>query len=161
MNEWVREQTKMLDLIRYPINKRLKSIQSITTKSLFGVPSVHNSKRFGWFVNQWHVLHSHSYQIWRFKKYYIDVMTIYAIILIFDFCKLKIYITIFTFSTLKAYLSFVFALHLLLLKVYIHNRPLQPFSQDYKHSFSHHLCVSVNFVHKWRDLQWILTGNCK
>ena len=37
---------------------------------------------------------------------------------------------------------------------YIHSWPLQPFSQDYWPSFSHHLrCVCQFFIHKWRDLQ--------
>ena len=36
---------------------------------------------------------------------------------------------------------------------YIHNWSLRPFSQDYWPSFSHHL-TSVNFIHKWRDLQF-------
>ena len=34
---------------------------------------------------------------------------------------------------------------------YIHNWPLQPFSQDY--------VVCVNFIHKWRDLQLKSTPN--
>ena len=38
---------------------------------------------------------------------------------------------------------------------HIHNRSLQSFSQDYWRSFSHHLCcVCVNFIHKWRYLQF-------
>ena len=38
---------------------------------------------------------------------------------------------------------------------FIHNWSLQPFSQDYWPSFSHHLCIAcVNFIHKWRDLQF-------
>ena len=40
-------------------------------------------------------------------------------------------------------------------QTYIHNWLLQPFSQDYWPSFSHHfmLCVLI-FIHKWRDLQF-------
>ena len=39
-------------------------------------------------------------------------------------------------------------------KIGIHiHWPLQPFSQDYWPSFSHHLCcVCVNFIHKWRQI---------
>ena len=38
---------------------------------------------------------------------------------------------------------------------YIHNWSLQPFSQDYWPSFSHHLhFVCVNFIYKWLDLQF-------
>ena len=38
---------------------------------------------------------------------------------------------------------------------YIHNWPLQPFSQDYWPSFSHHLCcVCQFFIHKCLDLQF-------
>ena len=37
---------------------------------------------------------------------------------------------------------------------YKHNWSLQPFSQVYWRSFSHHLrCVCVNFIYKWRDLK--------
>ena len=36
---------------------------------------------------------------------------------------------------------------------HIHNWLLQPISQDYWASSSHHVCcVCVNFIHKWRDL---------
>ena len=38
---------------------------------------------------------------------------------------------------------------------YLHNWSLQPSSQDYWPSFSHHLCcVCVKFIHKWRNLQF-------
>ena len=41
------------------------------------------------------------------------------------------------------------------LTYYTHNWSLQPFSQNYWLSFSHHLCfVCVNFINKWRHLQF-------
>ena len=38
---------------------------------------------------------------------------------------------------------------------YIHNWSLQPFGQDYWPSFLNYLCcVCVNYIYKWRDLQF-------
>ena len=37
---------------------------------------------------------------------------------------------------------------------YIRNWSLKPFSQDYWPSFSHHLRCCINFIYKWRDLQF-------
>ena len=42
---------------------------------------------------------------------------------------------------------------------YIHHWSLQPFSQGYWPSFSHYLCcVWVNFIYKWRDLQFTVNS---
>ena len=37
---------------------------------------------------------------------------------------------------------------------YIHNWPLQPFSQDYGLASQSTHVVCVNFIHEWRDLQF-------
>ena len=48
-------------------------------------------------------------------------------------------------------------LFFIIVHTYIHNWPLQPFSQDYWPSFSHHIyCVLI--LHKWRDLQFIVNS---
>ena len=38
--------------------------------------------------------------------------------------------------------------------IHIHNWPLQPFSQDFGLSSHTSFVVGVNFIHKWRDLQF-------
>ena len=40
------------------------------------------------------------------------------------------------------------------LQTYIHNWPLQSFSQDYGLAFFTTYVVYVNFIHEWRDLQF-------
>ena len=56
--------------------------------------------------------------------------------------------------TLLDLIWIIISLNSTYIHIYIHNWPLQPFSQDYDLVSHTTYVVCVNFIHEWRDLQF-------